>query len=152
MRAQNFELYKMHIVANMDKMNKTLNSVQALKARASPVGVGLEAVDALLAAEVLVADDVPVPEPLVEPIELVVMVVIEDVPLLVPELLDAVEDVDAADAAEAVPKIPPPIEFGTVVSCVFDADDLKAERVSEPDDGGLMTPTMPASQCPGTPQ
>lgn len=76
--------------------------------------------------------------------------------------------------ADAAPKTPPLTEAGTVVPFALAADALNAASVSEPVElnkvstivqlndttspanrnthGALITPTIPAWQCPGKPQ
>lgn len=96
------------------------------------------------------------------------------VALLVEEPLDVVVWEDAllvVDAVFGFPNVPPPTAAGTVEFSVFFAADLNASRVSRllrlggryivrimlalpacHTHGGLMTPTMPAWQCPTSPQ
>jgi hypothetical protein len=57
---------------------------------------------------------------------------------------------DDADVVVSVgfPKTPPLTADGVVPAAALDAADLNASSVSEPEDGGLTTPTIPAWQCP----
>lgn len=109
-------------------------------------------------------------------VEVAVEVEVELVVALV--LVEELVDVDVCevpllivDAVLGFPNVPPPTALGTVLSPAFLAADLNASRVFGPlrlrvgytvrnmlalsarhTHGGLMTPTIPAWQCPTWPQ
>lgn len=101
-------------------------------------GLGLE-VEVEVGLEVEVAVELVLEELVLEELEL------EEVDVCELLLLDE-------DALPGVPSMPPPTAVGTVLPGAFCAADLNAASVFGPLLGGLMTPTIPAWQCPIWPQ
>lgn len=116
------------------RIDKTLRSTETCKLSAILVALGLE--PPLLVVCVPLVVDV---------LLLVVILLVVAGPLLVAVLL---LEVVVVWLALGVPKMPPWAVAGTLWPFALEAADLNASSVSGPLVDGLITPTMPAWQCP----